>query len=352
VNLKSIQARARLRHRVVTVLATLTPLLTPCPGSMAQSATFRFPTPNRALLEPGGGPRFLAPTPGKSWTAGGFGCVRSEGSQMHEGIDILATQRDRRGEPSDVVTASAEGEVAYVSRRPALSNYGNYVVLRHRLDGLEVFTLYAHLATIAANVKSGVRIGAGERVGVMGRSTNTRSPIAKDRAHLHFEVDLLLNERFPVWLKKREPDVRDDHGPWNGRNLAGLDPADILRRQAASGNRFSLLEYLRNRPALCRVLVPDASFPWLRRYAPLVRRNAIAEREGVVAHEMALDYNGVPFEAIPRSRSEIKGPLAVRLLSVDEQVQRDHPCRKLVFKRGQSWTLTAKGRELIDLLTE
>lgn len=271
---------------------------------------------------------------------------------MHEGIDILATQRDRRGEPSDDVTASADGEVAYVSRRPALSNYGNYVVLRHRLEGLEVFTLYAHLASIAAEVKPGVRIGAGERLGVMGRSTNTRSPITKDRAHLHFEIDLLLNERFSAWLKKREPDVRDDHGPWNGRNLAGLDPAEILRSETTSGNRFSLLDYLRNRPALCRVLVPDTSFPWLRRYAPLVRRNVTAEREGAVAYELSLDFNGVPFQAIPRARSEIKGPLAVRLLSVDEQVQRDHPCRKLVFKRGQAWTLTAKGSELIDLLTE
>lgn len=317
----------------------------------ALAQPFRLPTENRALLDPARQSEFFAPTPGRTWTAGQFGCVRSDGTQMHEGIDILAMQHDRRGEPTDEVKAAAAGEVAYVSRKPGLSNYGIYIVLRHQIEGLQVFTLYAHLREARSDLAPGNSVAAGEKIGILGRTTNTRTPITRDRAHVHFEIDLLVNERFSGWLKKHEPDTRDDHGPWNGRNLLGLDPAEIFRAQQQKGARFSLLEHVRNQTEMCRVLVADTAFPWLKRYAPLIQRNPIAEREGIVAYELSLNYNGVPFRMTPRARSEITGPVANRLLGVAEAENREHPCRKLVFRRGQSWVLTAKGQELIGLLT-
>src|SRR6185436_16440645 len=112
-------------------------------GVLAQP--FRLPTANRAIFETGGEARFFAPTPGKPWTSGGFGCVRTEGWQMHEGLDIRATQFDKAGEPTDPVLATADGVVGYINRRPSLSNYGNYIILRHSIDGIEVCSLYAHL---------------------------------------------------------------------------------------------------------------------------------------------------------------------------------------------------------------
>jgi len=321
------------------------------PSLRAVGAAFHLPTENRELFSGGQESAFFAPTPGRTWTAGQFGCVRSEGTQMHEGIDILSVKKDRRGEPLDEVRAAADGEVAYLSRKPALSNYGNYLVLRHRIDSVQVFTLYAHLRDIKSSLSPGSDVRAGTVLGTLGRTTNTRTPITKDRAHVHFEIDLLVNEGFSSWLKKNDPSTRDDHGPWNGRNLLGLDPAEVFRLQERKGSHFSLLEYLRNRPEMCRVLVANTSFPWLKRYPGLIRRNAVAEREGIVAYEISLDFNGVPFRLVPRSRSEIKGSLSTRLLDVTEAEYRQHPCRKLVFKRGQSWTLTARGRELIELLT-
>jgi len=70
--------------------------------------------------------KFFAPTaPDKPWTTGSFGCVRTDGRQMHEGIDIRCLQRDRHGEPTDPVMATADGTVVYFSTRPALSNYAN-----------------------------------------------------------------------------------------------------------------------------------------------------------------------------------------------------------------------------------
>src|SRR5262245_9385936 len=92
---------------------------------------FQLPTANHALFEKGGEERFFAGTAGKDWTTGTFGCVRGDGWQMHEGLDIRSMEHDKRGEPIDAVLATADGTVAYINTRPSLSNYGNYIVLRH-----------------------------------------------------------------------------------------------------------------------------------------------------------------------------------------------------------------------------
>jgi hypothetical protein len=64
-----------------------------------------------------------------------------------------------------------------------------------------------------------------------------------------------------------------------------------------------------------------------------------------------LNYNGVPFEAIPRAASEIKGKGRFQLLSVNEAEYRRNPCRKLVTQRGSRWELATRGINLLDLLT-
>src|SRR5262245_56685296 len=73
---------------------------------------FQLPTANKAIFDPdGGAERFFVPTVGKPWTSGCFGCVRTEGWQLHEGLDIRCLERDKRGEPTDPVLASAAGTV-------------------------------------------------------------------------------------------------------------------------------------------------------------------------------------------------------------------------------------------------
>ena len=171
----------------------------------AQAQPFQLPTANHALFEKGGEERFFVGTVGKPWTTGTFGCVRSGGWQMHEGLDIRCLQRDRHGEPTDPVLATADGTVAYISTRPSLSNYGNYLILRHQVEGLEIYSLYAHLREIRHDLKVGQAVKAGETVAVMGRTANTREGISKDRAHVHFELNLLVNDRFASWYKKTFP---------------------------------------------------------------------------------------------------------------------------------------------------
>src|SRR5512137_3192660 len=150
-----------------------------------QGQPFVLPTANHALFEKGGEERFFVGTVGKPWMTGTFGCVRTSGWQMHEGIDIRCLQRDRRGEPADPVLATGDGTVAYISTRPSLSNYGNYLVLRHEVEGLEIYSLYAHLREIRRDLKIGHAVKAGEELGIMGRTANTRESISKERAHVH-----------------------------------------------------------------------------------------------------------------------------------------------------------------------
>jgi hypothetical protein len=321
-----------------------------CPNATSLAQPFHFPTANRELLNEGGEARFFVGTVGKPWTSGMFGCVRTDGRQFHEGIDIRCLQRNRQGEPTDPILATADGTVVYVNPQPGLSNYGRYIVIQHFIEGLEIYSLYAHLREIAPGIEPGKKVQAGVPIAVMGRSTNTRQGISKERAHVHFELNLLVNERFEAWRLKNMPDQRNDHGQWNGHNLFGIDPRLVFLAQAQEKGQFQLLKFLRQQNELCRVVVRDTSFPWLHRYISLIRRNPIADREGVAGYEIALNYSGLPFQLVPRASREIAGPARIQLLSVNEAEQANHSCGRLLAKRGGRWELTASAVRWLDLL--
>jgi murein DD-endopeptidase MepM/ murein hydrolase activator NlpD len=334
-----------MRHLVAPLAAALF-----CAATVSAQSPFQFPTANHALYDAGQELKFFAPTsPDKPWTSGSFGCVRSDGWQMHEGLDIRCLQRDRHGEPTDPVLATADGVVVYVSTKAALSNYGKYIVLRHIVEGLEIYSLYAHLSEVQSGVAAGKTVKAGEVIATMGRTSNTSETITKDRAHCHFELNVFVNENFSSWYKKYFTQ-RNDHGIWNGYNLNGLDPRDILLGER--GGQFSLLNFVRSQTELCRVLVRATNFPYVKRYAPLVLKNPVAEKEGVAGYEVALNYNGVAFALLPRAASEIKGKGKFQLLSVNEAEYHAHPCRKLVVQHGSHWQLTDKGQRELELLVD
>ncbi|MFM8471200.1 MAG: M23 family metallopeptidase [Limisphaerales bacterium] len=312
---------------------------------------FHLPTASRAIFEKGGEERYFAPTPGKTWESGTFGCVRSDGHQLHEGLDIKWTQRDRKGEPTDPVLASASGTVAYVNRKAVLSNYGNYLVLRHRIEGLDLFTLYAHLASISEDLQNGSPVKAGDTLGVMGRTTNTKTRIAAERAHVHFEIDLVASEHYAQWHEANLAGLRNDHGNWNGRNLLGLDPRALLHQQHAQGDQFSLLHFLQTQTELCRVLLRRSDFAFARRHAPLVRRNPATEKEGIGAYEVALNFNGIPLQITPRTPGEAKNyPAKIHLLTVNDAEQAKNGCRKFLTQTSGKWALTPAALQHLDLL--
>lgn len=320
-------------------------------ASLIGAEQFSFPTANRALLERNGTDRFFVGTPGRTWEAGTYGCVRSDGYQLHEGVDIRCLERDKQGEPADAVMATADGVVVYVNRKPQLSNYGNYVVVQHAVEGMDVFSLYAHLAEVQGSLSAGTRVRAGQKLGVMGRTSNTKTRISKDRAHLHFELALRLSDRFAQWRREREPDQRNDHGEWNGQNLIGLDVARLLREQARLGSAFGIRRFLKEQTELCRVQVRTTAFSFLKRYPALVEANPRASQKGVVGYELVLNYAGLPFQMVPRASDEMKAKTRFSLISVNEREQAARPCGKLVMKKGGEWTLTHNGERLLDLLT-
>jgi hypothetical protein len=322
-----------------------------CLRLTALAQPFYLPTANQALFEKGGEAKFFVPTPGHDWTSGCFGCVRSGGWQMHEGLDIKCLQRDRRGEPADPVMATADGTVVYMNNRPSLSNYGRYMVLRHNIGGLEVYSLYAHLSAFAAGIRAGQAVRTGEQIAVMGRTSNTRSGISRERAHVHFEFDLFYNDHFSAWYKKHYPTEHDDHGIWNGQNLVGFDPRQIFLAQRAEGPNFNLARWLQQRTELCRVQVRKTDFSWPKRYPMLVQDDPALPRERIAGYEIALDFNGLPFQLIPRAASQMKGTGKYELLSVNEAEYTKNPCRKLVTCRGSHWQLAGNGVSLLDLLT-
>ena len=319
-------------------------------GVLTAADGFRFPTANHALYESGGDVRFLAPTPGRTWESGSFGCVRTDrnGPRLHEGLDIKHLARDARGEPTDPILSSGPGTVAYLNRKAGRSNYGNYVLVRHQVDRMEVYTLYAHLSSITAKLAAGTKLAAGDRLATMGR---TGQPIGKDRAHLHFEINLLLNDRFSQWFQQRYPDTRNDHGNFNGRNLLGLDPRAVLLAQKSRGESFSFARFVAEQPVMVRVLVKRPSLDFAQRYPSLVRGNPRVEKEGIAGYELGLSFNGIPVQMTPRSAGEMGTSSARRILSVNETEWRSHPCGRLIVRRGQAWTLTAKGEELISLIS-
>ena len=317
-------------------------------GAFAQSP-FQFPTANHYLYQPGGEPKFFAPTePDKPWASGGFGCVRDNGHRLHEGLDILHLQTNRRGEPTDPVMATADGTVVYFSTKPGLSNFGNYIVIRHIIQGIEIYSLYAHLSAVRPGLTIGEQVKAGEVIATMGR-TSSAEVIAKWRAHLHFQLNLLMNDNYATWFKKfGEPGEINYHGEWNGHNLYGLDARQILL--AEKGGKFDLLNFIRGQTELCRVLVRATNFPFLKRYPMLVLQNPVAQKEGVAGYEIALNFNGVPFALMPRAESEIKSRARIQMLSVNGPVELANPCRGLLTRRGGRWQLANDGLRELEML--
>jgi hypothetical protein len=84
----------------------------------------------------------------------------------------------------------------------------------------------------------------------------------------------------------------------------------------------------------------------------LIKPNPTADKEGTAGYEMALNYNAIPFELIPRAASEMKGKSKYQLISVNEPEEKKNPCRRLVVQHGSRWELAPHGITALDLLTD
>jgi peptidoglycan LD-endopeptidase LytH len=313
-----------------------------------------LPTANNALLRPGGDVDFFQPTVEGTVESGMFGCVRSHGHRFHEGIDIKCLERDSRGEPTDPVHAVADGDVAFINNKPGLSNYGRYVVLQHVWDGVRVCTLYAHLREPAPGLVVGQPVNKGQVIGTLGHSTNTREGISRERAHLHFEINFLLNPNFYIWYPKHDPQA-PPFGNYNGQNLIGLDPAAFLRAYAAD-RKLNFADYVSKQPIAFTTLVGARPFPWLKLHPEQLQ----PANGAAVVYEIGMTAWGMPVTVWPRAAGEIGEPQRRLLqrgqpvvLRVNEPELTRWTCEELLKRnrRGSGWMLTQRGREWFEMLT-
>ncbi len=306
-----------------------------------------LPTANQALYSPSGGEQFFQGTAGHDWRSGQYGCVRSGGHQYHEGIDVRPLERDRHGEPTDRVMAIADGEVAYVAGVAGQSNYGRYVLVRHRWDGVEVFSLYAHVAGFAPGLRVGQKVKQGEWIAVLGHSGTQNIP--KDRSHLHMELDFQINRNFAAWFApKLAKGDRNDHANFNGINLQGIDPAAIFLA-AKEKPSLNFGEYMASQPVAFTVLFPARRAPlsWMRAQSWCMVNGP--EPKPVTAYDVWFMAEGVATFIRPRTGIT---PSAPCILTVNEAGLNTLPGRRMVERdaKRRGWQFTTRGSELMEML--
>src|SRR2546427_2246793 len=277
-----------------------------------------LPTDNDALFS-GGGPGFyqyiernykgVKSTP---WEGGQYGFVRdptetSAGivyTRFHEGIDIRALRRDAHGEPLDEVRAIADGKVVHTNPMLSYSNYGNYIVIEHRWDDSNYYSLYGHLSSIA--VQPGDAVKRGQAIAAMGY---TGAGLNQARAHLHLELNVMLSDRFEVWYNAFFKNDPNHNGIYNGMNLAGLDIARLylaLRKNPS----LSIPQFLSDEEIFYKVALPKSRhfelprlYPWM-----LSDKSAIEPRSWLVS----FTRSGLPLR-IEASERKVKEPELIYL---------------------------------------
>jgi len=322
-------------------------LLVPAVGG-AEAGRFEFvwPTPSKAWAENRPASEWLQHAGSGDPATGGFGGVRSAGTKFHEGIDIRPVARDRQGAPRDPVFAAMPGVVRHVSRSPGGSGYGRYVVLEHPAMSPAVYTLYAHLARIGADVRVGSQVAAGQELGTMGHSSGGYM-IPAARGHLHFEIGVALTRDFQTWYERRRYGSRNEHGMWNGMNLLGVDPIAFANewkagRLATAQDFFSRLHpVVRLRIATYRT--PD----FVTRYPSLLTKPLPLGPVG--GWEVCFNWTGLPFAWTPLTTPEVAGlpHEKPRLVEVDAAADRRERSRNLAVRRGNEWSA---GRDLEPVL--
>ena len=314
----------------------------------AQRIEITWPTPNRAWAQGKSSEAWVQPTVSGDPASGLFGCVRSNGAQFHEGIDIRPVARDARGEPADLVFAAMDGVVRHVNHAPGNSNYGRYIVLEHPGATPAVYTLYAHLAKIEPGIAAGVTVTRGQALATMGRSEGSTA-IPKDRAHLHFEIGLMVTRDFQSWYQWKKFGSPNEQGRWNGMNLMGIDPNDFLRAwQLRMVDSFQ--QYFDGMRGVVRVRVATSRVPdFITRYPALLRKPLPAGP--VAGWEIECNSTGLPIAWTPLGPVDVMGlrPNSAQIVSVEAAILRADRCKSLAKPRGSGYV---PGSDLTTMLQQ
>jgi glucan-binding YG repeat protein len=140
--------------------------------------------------------KFIRPTSGTNTSSFGH-----RNGSMHYGVDIANST-------SVPIAAAADGVVI---RSEYSSSYGEVIYIRHKIDGIDYVTVYAHMETGTRKVSYGDSVKQGQIIGYMGNTGNSTGK------HLHFEIhvgtqnwnkyyakdpyDYIPKENYNSWLK-------------------------------------------------------------------------------------------------------------------------------------------------------
>jgi len=317
------------------------------------------PTPQTNLLNPDE-PGVLMPTASGRIESARFGSTRTTSrgtARFHEAVDIAPLERDRRGAATDPVRAAAAGRVAFVNDHGGNSSYGRYVVLEHpdpslgattRRDGsLEpaaVYTLYAHLDDVRFGIRRGRDVEAGEEIGVMGRSSNTRPPIPLARCHLHWEIGLMLNSRFDVYARRQKGQI--PFGDYNGGNLFGIDPLDFWAARHRDPG-LTMATYLASVPPAAVVVLRGRHPDYFQRF-PALWRGAPHDGGPMV---LEVSESGLPLSGrnAGTREADVLGNRRHAVLRIDPDVLGRNG-RGFFARTRDGWEFTSQGRRWAELL--
>ena len=321
--------------------------------AQSQAIDLVLPTDNDALFS-GGGAAFyqyiernykgVKSTP---WEGGQYGFVRDPTdtaggvvyTRFHEGIDIRPLHRNTNGEPLDEVRAIGDGKVVHVNPVPGYSNYGKYIVVEHRWDGSNYYSLYGHLSSIA--VRPGDAVKRGQPIAVMGY---TGTGLNRERAHLHLELNLMLSDQFEAWYNTFFRNDPNHNGIYNGMNLIGLDIARLylaLRKNPS----MTIPQFLGREETFYKVTLPKSRHFELPKFYPWMLTTG--GRNEKSSWEVSFAQSGVPLTIESSDKNVSQPELSYVKKSPSNYL---YLTRDLVSGHGANAHLTDYGRQLMRLL--
>ncbi|MBC8145486.1 MAG: M23 family metallopeptidase [bacterium] len=320
-----------------------------CDSIVAYPLDIILPTSNDAIYR-GDDSTFYMNTANsrkEPWAAGKFGFVRNPRStkegmihlRHHAGIDIRPLYRDEKGRPLDSVVAVADGIVVYTNDRAGYSNYGKYVVVEHVWDGAPYYSLYAHLNEVWADSGAHVEQGA-----LLGRLGYTGPGVNRQRAHLHFEINLLLSEHFDSWFTLGYRGDVNRHGAYNGLNMMAVDVGRLylaLRDNPA----LTMPQFIAEEHPYYSVSVPrDAHIDMLNRY-PWLLAEPMTDHHN--SWTIFFARHGLPLRVEPSTKLVDKpSPYVVS----PSKLPYRWLTKSIIAGYGENYSLSHAGHRLIELM--
>jgi murein DD-endopeptidase MepM/ murein hydrolase activator NlpD len=280
------------------------------------------------------------------WQGGQYGFIRnpkrtSAGliyTKFHEGMDIRPLRRSSDGTPLDEVRAVAAGRVVHVNDSSSASNYGRYIVVEHNWGDGPFYSLYAHL--LSTSVTPGQAVRPGHPLGRLGYSG---VGIDKTRAHLHFELNMMLHRGFKTW-HDRAYNSPNHHGIFNGLNLTGIDVA-ALYKACLNNKKVSLPDFITKTEPYYKVIAPRGPsldllnlYPWLG--------HGISKSSP--SWEITLSASGIPLR-IESSSKVVSAPVISWVKK--SPTYPSYYTNGRVSGAGSDASLSAAGQSYIRLLT-